>query len=752
VVTRPYASSPNRKTSASQNDREFPQKTRFSADRPNTPPSEDLLGRDAFAQRLAGDIRAWGGNDSLVIAIYGNWGCGKTSLKERVLWHLREEDPDYPILEFNPWQFSGDGDLSGPFLRELDSVLKSGKAGQSSADASKLLRTYTRRLSGFAGAAAKTVAPILVERSPFFSAAAKGLGEMLTKYSAWLESRERTIEHAEERTLPEIKDALTKAMAQLDRPILVAVDDIDRLNANEIPEIFRLVKINADFPKLIYLLLFDRPVICEALDKVSNERGKEYLEKIVQVAYHLPEAPVDKVREILFKGIDECVEGRAAGTRWEQERWSTLFLDGMSVYFCNLRHVYRFLGSFDFQVRHFERSGGFEVNPVDLLGLETLRVFEPNLYERLFRNKPLLTGNYGLGIFDDKKPEEIGAEVSNLVSVAADSTRAAARHIIQTIFPPAIGAKRGPATDEWLRQARVCHSDIFDKYFTLQLTSSDLGQVELEQIIAVAGDRDKLRTALKNIEERGLIRKTMDRFEAYKDQIPLASMPALITAFCDCADSFPERTPNFFDFDPLTHVWRIVYFGLQRDRDANSRFKILEHAIQKTSGIALPVRIVSGEERRKEPDERDHEYLINEDQVEELKKICVQKLRAAAKSGALKSTTHGAMLLWRWSEWDSIDAVRSWLTAECEKNGATPWLLSVLTSEGATNGKPFYYLTWSTLARFVDTDLIKARASELKEAALNQRERIGLQQFKRALKRKDEGKPELTGHEWRDDE
>ena len=729
-----------------------PQKTRYSADRPNAPPSEDLLGRDAFSKRLAEDVRGWSGNDSLVIAIYGNWGCGKSSLKERILWHLRALDQNYPILDFNPWQFSGDGDLSGPFLRELDSVLKTGKAGKSSSEASKLLRTYTRRLSGFAGTVTKTIGPVLVEKSPFLSAGIRMVGEMLTRFSVWLETRENAAKVLEQRTLPEIKNALTQAMTALERSILVTIDDIDRLSADEIPEIFQLVKINADFPKLIYLLLFDRPVICEALDKVSNQRGKQYLEKIVQVAYHLPEAPVHKVREILFKGIDECVEGRGATSRWEQERWSTLYLDGMAVYFVNLRHVYRFLGSFDFQVRHFQRPDGFEVNPVDLLGLETLRVFEPNLYEKLFMNKALLTGDYGSGLFSEKKQEEINADRTKLLSAAADPTRPAAQHIIRTIFQPAISGRRGQPTDEWLRQARVCHSEIFDKYFTLQLTVSDLGQVELEQLVSLAGDREKFREALKEIEQRGLIRKTMDRLEAYKEQIPLSSMPGLITALCDCADSFPERTPRFFDFDPLTHAWRIVYFGLRRDPDMDSRFKILRQAIQQTSGVTLPVRIVNGEERRKQRDQSEHDYLINEEQVEQLKKLCVEKLWVAARSGALKSASHGGMLLWRWSEWDSIDAVRKWLIAECERDGATPWLLATLTSEGAVNGKPFHFLTWSTLERFIDTELIKTRASQLDETALNERERIGLQQFRRALKRKEEGKPELTGSEWRDDE
>ena len=711
-----------------------------------------MLGRDSFAQRLAQDISEWRGGDSLVIAIYGNWGCGKTSLKERILWHLRSTDKDYPILEFNPWQFSGGGDLSGAFLDELDSILKTGKAGQSSREASKLLRTYTKRLSRFAGTMTKTIAPLFGERSPFGAAVARALGEMSTRFGDWIESREEPTKETEKRTLPEIKQALALAMSQLDRPILVTIDDIDRLTTNEAPEIFQLVKINADFPKLIYLLLFDRHAICKALDKVSNRRGKEYLEKIVQVGYHLPEAPIDKIRGVLFKGIDECIAGRAADTRWEQERWSTLFLDGMTAYFTNLRQVYRFLGSFDFQVRHFQREKGFEVNPVDLLGLETLRVFEPNLYEKLFSNKALLTGDYGPGLFADKKPEEINANRATLLSAAAGATRDYAQHIVQTIFPPAISGPRAQETEQWLRQARVCHSGIFDKYFTLQLSASDLGQVELEELVNIAGDQQKFVATLKQIEQRGLLRKTMDRLEAYKEQIPLTAMRTLIAGLCDCADSFPERTPNFFEFDPLTHAYRVVYFGLRRDPIEDSRFKILERAIRETSGIALPVKIVSGDERRKEADEREAAYLISEDHVEALRKICVEKLRKAAANGTLKSVTHADMILWRWSEWDSIEEVRKWLTAECEKNGATPWLLATLTSEGSTNGKPFHFLRWSTLVRFIDPEVVKARALQLDENALNERERIGLQQFRRALKRKEEGKPELTGSEWRDDE
>jgi len=61
----------------------------FSADRPIRSKSEDLLGRSAFAESLAAVVEGWTGNDSLVVALYGPWGIGKTSIKNMVLENLR---------------------------------------------------------------------------------------------------------------------------------------------------------------------------------------------------------------------------------------------------------------------------------------------------------------------------------------------------------------------------------------------------------------------------------------------------------------------------------------------------------------------------------------------------------------------------------------------------------------------------------------------------------------------------------------
>ena len=54
---------------------------RYFSDRPITELPEDQLGRAPFALRLAEDITAWGGKDSLVIGLYGDWGSGRHRLR-----------------------------------------------------------------------------------------------------------------------------------------------------------------------------------------------------------------------------------------------------------------------------------------------------------------------------------------------------------------------------------------------------------------------------------------------------------------------------------------------------------------------------------------------------------------------------------------------------------------------------------------------------------------------------------------------
>src|SRR6266496_2286356 len=92
---------------------DFPQ---FSADQPLTNPADDKLNRDRFSAEIALSIANWSGRDSLVVSLTGEWGSGKSTIKNFVICHLK--DKAY-VLKFNPWQWSGQDKLLEAFLWQL---------------------------------------------------------------------------------------------------------------------------------------------------------------------------------------------------------------------------------------------------------------------------------------------------------------------------------------------------------------------------------------------------------------------------------------------------------------------------------------------------------------------------------------------------------------------------------------------------------------------------------------------------------
>src|SRR5208282_1195539 len=92
----------------------------FYPDRPISSAEQDQLGRAKFARDCAVRLIAWPGTESLVVAIHGKWGSGKSSIKNMVLEALRKEPATCPfIIEFNPWEISGQHQLTQSFFRAI---------------------------------------------------------------------------------------------------------------------------------------------------------------------------------------------------------------------------------------------------------------------------------------------------------------------------------------------------------------------------------------------------------------------------------------------------------------------------------------------------------------------------------------------------------------------------------------------------------------------------------------------------------
>lgn len=724
----------------------------FSADRPITHSADDRLGRTGFADSLASAIRGWKGNDSLVIALYGSWGSGKSSIKNLLTESLRKSKKSSPeIVEFNPWQWAGQEQLAEAFFREIGILL--GRADKSPKGKQRAAKwqTYGTYLTLGANMAKslKVVLPLLgIPGANLLELAAEGLqqsAEVTKEGSEGLKARSDALEQG----LADIKKDILDALRTLKKPILVVVDDVDRLSTDEIKLLFQLVKANADFPNMIYLLLFQRDIVERSLEKLAPISGREFLEKIVQVGFDVPKIERSRLERILFTSLDKLLSEGTDGKRFNQQRWQNMFIGGLRSYFKTLRDVHRYLSMLSFHVSLFHERKSLNVNPLDLISLEVLRVFEPDVYQAVSENKLIVTGHPTS--LSQKWGDETRNWVASVVNALPEPRREQVREILKQLFPKVDWALSNYGygdgfEDRWFRDLRVCHSDLFDRYFHFAIPEGDISQAELDLVLSLASNREGLVDEFLSLHKRGLLEVALDRLEAYKEKIELKYADSFVTAIFDIGDSLDFKRRGFYELQPEMHAIRIVHWYLKQEGDVARRSDILKRAMTDTQGLYLPIMKTSLEDDKRERKQDPDAFLITEEVLGELKKICLQKIRSAAETNKLKDHPRLLSILYRWKEWASPEEPRNWVEHFVgSKDGLLSFLKS-LVQESSVSGSDDYaariyrYIRLQSVEDFISPKTIEAKLKKISFDKLADDEKEAVRAFQKALERRQEGK------------
>ncbi len=233
-------------------------------DNPISTVTDDKLGRAPAATAFGDQILSLDPREGVVVGVLGPWGSGKTSFVNLARLELKKAGVD--PLDFNPWMFSGAEQLVDAFFTELSSQLK---LRPGFAEVGKDFEEYGEMFSGMGWL--PLVGP-WIER-------ARAVGKVLS-----------TIMQHRKEGIGQRREKLRKALTQLDKPIVVVLDDIDRLSTSEIRDVFKLIRLTASFPQIIYVVAFDRLRVEDALSE-QKLPGRDYLEKILQLAIDLPAVP-----------------------------------------------------------------------------------------------------------------------------------------------------------------------------------------------------------------------------------------------------------------------------------------------------------------------------------------------------------------------------------------------------------------------------------------------------------------------------
>lgn len=337
----------------------------------------DAFGRATFAERLAHALVRTPEDDAIVIGLEGEWGSGKTHLLGQVQAKLKEVHAEAIIVEFNPWLVANTESLVLALLGQLAARIGT-SAGNDRGDQGRRGLAASRRLLGYLSALQRVAEPALLLFDP--TGTASGLAAVARKPLDTMSKALDDIALPNRLAKADVfarKAAVTEALRDFGHPIVVIVDDLDRLQDDELRSIFQAIKAVADFPGTSYLLAYDPKRVAKAFD------DEHFVEKIVQVAYPIPHLHAWDMARFAKHEIKAtllalgCDDAQTTTEQFDKATWIAARLC------CHPRHVVRLCNRLRIAAPAILRS----IAPADIVVAEALAQVCPSIADAI-RNHP----------------------------------------------------------------------------------------------------------------------------------------------------------------------------------------------------------------------------------------------------------------------------------------------------------------------------------------------------------------------------
>lgn len=285
--------------------------------------------------------------ESFALGIAGDWGSGKTTF----LRQLRNElQKTFIVIDFNPWVCTSSKVVFSDFFRTLSNSFPNDK--ELMGDVKKYVQLLTE-----------------VEVMP-------GLVSKLA-----------------DAFLPEDNDSITSLKSQIetklneaDERYLVLIDDLDRLEHQELFEVLRLIRITASFSNLLFVVTYDKHHINDMLKANQISNGELFVKKIFNTEIVLPELEPYLLPKML---MDEITRLLGDSSRIPVAISNAVFLkDSMNVYSIgtylkNYRDVKRFAMAFATEAFNIEQKNPQEFSFDEFFWLNMLRYSDYETYCKL---------------------------------------------------------------------------------------------------------------------------------------------------------------------------------------------------------------------------------------------------------------------------------------------------------------------------------------------------------------------------------
>jgi hypothetical protein len=660
---------------------------RIPTDNPIKNEADDALGRGRVARSFAEQVLSLDVAEGVVVGVLGPWGSGKTSFINLARTSL--EKSGALVVDFNPWMFSGAEQLVDSFFIEISAQLK---VRPEFAEIAKEFEDYGEIFAG-------------LDSLPYLGRWIQG-GRAAGKLVNKLLNRRR-------QGVPTLREKVQKALGLLKNPIVIVLDDIDRLTTEEIRHIFRLVRLTANFKNLIYIVAFDRKRVEQALEE-QGIPGRSYVEKILQLAVDLPVVPDDVLNKQILGSIDKTLEGIEKAGHFDEASFPDVFMEVIRPLIRNMRDVRRYTAGLRGTVKHLEG----QVALVDVLALEAVRIFLPDVFTYMQQSVRALTATSdGFGV--SHADAELKEQIEGMLKVSGDQRNVVVA-MIQRLFP---AARRHIENNHygsewkknWLRDRRVAHEDVLRLYLEGVVGIGFETFLDAEKAWNLIGDQAGLDQFLRSL-DMSTIQDVLSSLEAYEDKFTPEHVVPAVVVLLNLWPDLPERKRGMYEFGLEMVIGRVTYRLLRSIKDPlaveNSVRTILPQLTTFHSRLDLitTVGYVKGAGHK----------LVSESAADIFEKEWREQVRQASEQSLVKERELFKVLLYAKKEGEPPVVVSdsTSLTRAILRSARSETLSQTMGSRAV---RRLPRLPWDLLINlFGSEDVLRSRIQDLKGAAVGE--------------------------------
>lgn len=679
---------------------------KLEPDSPKESISKDCFERGKFAHDLAYLLRQKG-EQSTVVAIEASWGEGKTTtinfIREQIEEqdkHVEKQDKQAFIVDFQPWLFRYErlDDLVRSFIKTLVVEISTkqlealklpswlDKIPFATATLSMLIVRLFRRMIPFATVtllmltiatvlwfkhkipfAITTLTMVIVatflrfkHKIPFvqssLSVAINAIQKFGEKYGIYVSASTQSL-----------KKDIDKLLSKIKHPIVVIIDDVDRLQPNEIRMVFQLIKSICNFNGINYLVAYEKSPVVKALSYDDIYDGSLYLEKIVQVPYKLPIIGKYHMRCFYMQEMDRLLQSlnlnlsKSLQKRMEQLKNDRSIINMLK----NPRDMHRLIN----QLKLIIPATHKEVDLVDVIIFHILSLKIPEVTDLIRKFPSYFVFNYEgirlpemiIGRMENKDKPTYASLVEKIE--LSENEKNDAMHVLKLLF------HRQPQDQNIAKDTRDLRINIANNLQKLlHIGNNDYSSSAKDAIAFLESPEERTEIFQKWLKSE-FWQQFMYELIYHIDSTSDIDIDSLTTDLI----SFSLQMCTSIDTDPTPYI---LYMVLNKSCTIDEQFAHLNILMGNSRAITLSAHVLQKYLNNNNKTERSLENKVNltEQQLTTLKNIWLETVREKTKQGDwIVNEPSIISVLFMWGQLSTAPQpyieVQNYLKEKLEKDG-----------------------------------------------------------------------------------